>query len=205
MAHESLVNNIPVAIYSLEMGGDELAKRLFARESGIDGITIRNGRLVGNQLDRLTAACGRVGQMPLFVRDRPDMSISQIRADARRMHAAHGVKLIVVDYIQLVSPDKSHDSREREVASISRGLKQMAKELSVPVIALSQTNKQGELRESAAIGQDSDVVLSIWDQEAEDRRNIRVDKNRHGARKVNIAVSFDGAHGVLEEIGGESK
>lgn len=205
MAHVNLLHNIPVAIYSLEMGGDELAKRLFARESGVDGITIRNGRLVGNQLDRITAACVRVAQMPLFVRDRPDMSISQIRADARRMHAAHGVKLIVVDYIQLVAPDKTHDSREREVASISRGLKQMAKELGVPVIALSQTNKQGELRESAAIGQDSDVVISILESEDDSTRTVRVEKNRHGARKVNIAVSFDGAHGVITETGGEKK
>lgn len=199
MAYESLRRGTPVAVYSLEMGGDELAKRLFARESGIDGVTIRNGKLVGHQLSRLTSACETVGKMPLYVRDRCDMSISQIRADARRMHAAHGVKLILVDYIQLVAPDKASDTREREVASISRGLKQMAKELAIPVVALSQTNKQGELRESQAIGQDSDCVLSILEQPDDSMRVVRVEKNRHGARKVNISCAFDGAHGIISE------
>ena len=174
--------NIPAAIFSLEMSAHQLMDRVMSAESKVTSEGIRKGTLTNEEytvLDERTDHKSRLSNAPLYIDDTPGLSIVELRSKARRLKMQHDIKLIVVDYLQLMSGDmvdkyRSNGNREQEIATISRGLKNVAKELNVPVIALSQLSRSVEtrggdkrpelsdLRESGAIEQDADLVMFLW-------------------------------------------
>lgn len=164
---------VPVAVFSLEMGSMQLVLRMLCAEAKVDMQRARKGQMNDDEWRRMSMTIGRLSEAPIFIDDTPAITPLEIRAKARRLKARHGIGLIIVDYLQLMSAGKSMESREREISMISRSLKALAKELSIPVIALSQLNRSVEsrndrrpllsdLRESGAIEQDADVVLFIY-------------------------------------------
>lgn len=170
-------HNRYVAIFSCEMSSVQLVNRLIVAESDLPGDKIRNGRLNEEEWKQLDSRIKRLVQAPIFIDDTPAISIFELRAKCRRLMAQHKLDVVIVDYLQLMSGPENAGSREQEVSTISRSLKSIAKELSVPILALSQLNRSVEmrggtkrpmlsdLRESGAIEQDADMVLFIHRQE----------------------------------------
>ena len=167
VAHKS---NEPVAIFSLEMGREQLVSRLLWSEAKINSEKIRVGNLSMNDMKKISHALGSLVRMPIFIDDTPGITVSEMRAKCRRLKLEHGLGMVVVDYLQLIQSGGRHDSRQQEVADISRSLKIMAKDLNVPVLCLSQLSRQSEtreapilsdLRESGSIEQDADIVLFL--------------------------------------------
>ena len=165
--------NVGVAVFSLEMSKMQLAQRLLSAETRVDLHKLRTGRLRDDDWMHLTRNVGRLAQAPIYIDDTPGISVLEARSKSRRLHREHGIGLIIVDYLQLMSPHVRTQSREQEISNISRGLKGLAKELDVPVIALSQLSRAVEsrtdrrpqlsdLRESGSIEQDADVVMFIY-------------------------------------------
>ncbi|PLX30714.1 MAG: replicative DNA helicase [Ignavibacteria bacterium] len=173
MARNAAIDyNAPVGFFSLEMSSDQLALRLLCAEARVNMQQVRTGRIREDEFQRLATYVGKLERASIFIDDTPGISILELRAKARRMVHEHKVKLIMIDYLQLMSAPMVRESREREIASISRSLKGLAKDLNVPVIALSQLNRSVEqrtggkpmladLRESGSIEQDADVVMFI--------------------------------------------
>src|SRR5690349_311045 len=169
----------PVALFSLEMSADQLATRILAEQSGISSENLRMGRITQQEFRQLARAAAELQSLPLYIDDTPGLTIAALRTRARRLKRQKGVGLIVVDYLQLLQgPGKGSpaDNRVQEISEISRGLKQLAKELNAPVIALSQLSRAVEqredkrpqlsdLRESGSIEQDADIVLFIYRDE----------------------------------------
>ena len=164
---------VPVAIFSLEMSKQQVAQRLLCLETRVDLHKLRTGRLREEDWLNLTRQVGNLAQAPIYVDDTPGITILEARAKARRLQREHGVGLIIIDYLQLMSTHGNVHSREQEVAQISRGLKGLAKELDIPVLALSQLSRAPEartdrrpqlsdLRESGSLEQDADVVMFIY-------------------------------------------
>lgn len=164
-----------VAFFSLEMSADQLATRILAEQSGISSEALRMGRISREDFQQLSFASQRLAQLPLYIDDTPGLSIAALRTRARRLKRKHGIGLIVVDYLQLLSGSgtRASDNRVNEISEISRGLKALAKELSLPVIALSQLSRAVEqredkrpmlsdLRESGSIEQDADMVWFVF-------------------------------------------
>ena len=163
--------------FSLEMSADQLATRILAEQARISSEALRMGRISHSEFDQLTEAAARLHEMPLFIDDTPALTIAGLRARARRLNRKHGIGLIVVDYLQLLQgTGKASDNRVQEISEISRGLKTLAKELNVPVLALSQLSRAVEsredkrpqladLRESGSIEQDADMVLFLFREE----------------------------------------
>jgi replicative DNA helicase len=163
----------PTLIFSLEMSGSQLALRMLCSRARVNMVRLRNEVLSkdGDEQQKLLAAADEFSKAPLFIDDSSNMSIMQLRAKARRVHARAKLGMIIVDYLQLLSPTDSRVPREQQVAEASRGLKALAKELDVPVVVLSQLNRSSEkenrvprladLRESGSIEQDADVVLML--------------------------------------------
>lgn len=201
--HVSIEKKQPVAIFSLEMAKEQLVMRMLCAEARVDSHKLRSGFLGKSDWPRLTTAAGRLSEAPVFIDDTPGTSVLEMKAKARRLKAEHGLNLIIVDYLQLMSGRGERrrgggDTREQEISEISRSLKALAKELSVPVIALSQLNRAVEsrqdkrplladLRESGAIEQDADVILFIYREEVykqnEETRGIAeiiIGKQRNG-------------------------
>ena len=172
--HVALEERLPVAVFSLEMTAESLVLRMLCSRSRVNLRSIRDGFLAERDFPKLTGAAGKLSGSPLFVEDSPALSILQLRAKARRMHQQHGIKLFVIDYLQLLhSTARRAENRQQEIADISNGIKALAKELDVPVIVLSQLNREVEkernrkprlsdLRESGAIEQDADVVALLY-------------------------------------------
>jgi replicative DNA helicase len=169
--HVALDKNTPVGVFSLEMSSDELVKRLLCCRAKVNLRAVRDGFLAEHHFHPLTTAASELMKAPLYIDDSAGLTINQVRARARRMHLQYGIKLLVVDYLQLMrAPSRrAESSRQAEVADISAGIKALAKELGVPVIVLSQLNRQPEsrdegkprlsdLRESGSIEQDADLV-----------------------------------------------
>jgi replicative DNA helicase len=166
----------PVALFSLEMSSDQLATRILAEESGISGENLRMGKISQQEFRQLARAAAELQSLPLYIDDTPGLTIAAIRSRARRLKRQKGVGIIVVDYLQLLQGSgkgSAGDNRVQEISEISRGLKQLAKELNAPVIALSQLSRAVEqredkrpqlsdLRESGSIEQDADMVLFIY-------------------------------------------
>lgn len=162
-----------VAVFSIEMSEQQLVTRMLSTEARINAHALRTGRLPEEKWKHLSRVVGRLAEAKIFIDDSPYLSILEIRAKARRLKAEHNIGLIIVDYLQLIHTPKSMESREREISMISRSLKALAKELNIPVIAISQLNRAVEtrggnkrplladLRESGAIEQDADVVLFV--------------------------------------------
>ncbi len=174
--HAAIHNNAVVGVFSLEMSKPQLVLRMLSSEARVDSHGLRIGRLGKEDWWRLAEAAGRLEQAPIFIDDSGSMTVQQMRAKARRLKAERGLDMIVVDYLQLVQGRSDAESRQQEISDISRSLKGLAKELNVPVIALSQLSRAVEarkppipiladLRESGAIEQDADVVMFIYREE----------------------------------------
>ena len=173
----AIEHNKKVAIFSLEMSSIQLVNRLIVSETDIPGDKIRNGRLTEEEWKQLDSRIKKLVQAPIFIDDTPAISIFELRAKCRRLMAQHKLDIVIVDYLQLMSGPENAGSREQEVSNISRSLKSIAKELNVPILALSQLNRSVEmrggtkrpllsdLRESGAIEQDADMVVFIHRQE----------------------------------------
>ena len=166
----------PVAFFSLEMSADQLATRILAEQSEVSGEQIRSGKIQAQEFKKLARAAGELTSLPLYIDDTPALTIAALRARARRLKRQKGISMVVVDYLQLLQgtgKGSAGDNRVQEISEISRGLKQLAKELHVPVLALSQLSRAVEqredkrpqlsdLRESGSIEQDADIVLFVY-------------------------------------------
>ena len=161
-----------IAFFSLEMSNQQVIQNMLCCRSQIDGAAMRKGRITDQQYKRLQEEAAKLYETPIYVDDTPGISITQLRAKCRRLKQKHGISMVVVDYLQLMSGGGRFESRQQEISAISRGLKSIARELSVPVIALSQLNRDVEnrddhrprmsdLRESGAIEQDADVIILL--------------------------------------------
>ncbi|RRD43482.1 replicative DNA helicase [Buchananella hordeovulneris] len=201
-------HNQAAVVFSLEMSAAEITMRLLSAESTIFQSSLRNGQITDEQLQRLGAVAGKVGDAPLFIDDSPNLTMPEIRAKARRLKQEADLKLIVVDYLQLMSSGRRVESRQQEVSEFSRALKLLAKELEVPLIAVAQLNRSSEqradkkptmadLRESGSLEQDADIVILLHkpnyekESEREGEVDIIVDKHRAGATAT-IPVLFQG-------------
>lgn len=167
----AVYNQIPTAFFSIEMSSTQIAVRLISAESRIDQQSIRTGKLRQDDHDRIIKSLGRLSDAPFIIDDSPMLNILELKAKCRRLKAEHDIKLIIIDYLQLIHAPKA-ESREREISIISQTLKQIAKELEIPVISLAQLNRSVEsrtdkrpmlsdLRESGSIEQDADVVMFV--------------------------------------------
>ncbi len=174
--HAAIVDKKPVAVFSMEMSADQLATRVLSSFGRINQERLRGGQLDDNDWSRLVSASALIREAPLYIDETGALSPLDLRARARRMTARHGIKLIVVDYLQLMQVPGSSDNRTNEISEISRNLKSLAKELNLPIIALSQLNRaveqrdnkrprMADLRESGGIEQDADLVVFIYRDE----------------------------------------
>ena len=181
--HAALVKKVSVAVFSLEMSKEQLVQRMLCSEARVDASKLRSGYLSESDWPKLTRAAGHLSEAPIFIDDTAAINVLEMRAKARRLQKEHGLGLIVVDYLQLMRGVDNTDSREREISEISRSLKALAKELRVPVLALSQLNRMVEnrkppipiladLRESGAIEQDADVIAFVFREEVYDRETV---------------------------------
>ena len=179
--HVALELNLPVGVFSLEMGAESLIMRMMCSLARVNMRNIRDGFMAETDFPKLTSAAGRLSRAPLFIDDTAGLSILQLRARARRMSQQHGIKLFVIDYLQLLNSTarRSQENRQQEIADISSGIKALAKELDVPVIVLSQLNRElekdksrkprlSDLRESGSIEQDADLVGLLYKPDAGD-------------------------------------
>lgn len=218
--------NMPVAIFSLEMGAVQLAKRLISLECEIDAQKVANGKMSDNEYAILRDKVEKLSQAPIYINDQPAINIYELRAQCRRLQNAHGIKMVIIDYLQLMSGggDKGMN-REQEISSISRSLKGLAKELNIPVIALSQLNRSVEtrggekkpqlsdLRESGSIEQDADMVMFLYRpeyynlNEGADGASLKgvaeliIAKHRNGPTG-NVNVRFNKNFGRFYDAGG---
>ncbi len=194
----SVHDKTPVGIFSLEMSKEELVDRLLVSQADIDAWKLKTGKLSDDDFTRLSEAMGELAEAPLFIDDTPGMNILEMRTKARRLQVEHGVRLIIVDYLQLADSGRRYDNRVQEVSVISQSLKNLARELRLPVLACSQLSRAVEargsrvpelsdLRESGSIEQDADVVMFLY-REEHDQVNwgeqiptkLRVAKHRNG-------------------------
>jgi replicative DNA helicase len=172
--HVAIEQKLPVGVFSLEMTSESLVLRMLCSRSRVNLRNVRDGFLAERDFPKLTGAAGKLASAPLFIDDSSGLSILQLRAKARRMAQQHGIKLFVIDYLQLLhSTARRAENRQQEIADISNGIKSLAKELEVPIIVLSQLNRElekdknrkprlSDLRESGAIEQDADVVGLLY-------------------------------------------
>lgn len=170
---------LPIGIFSLEMSKEELVDRLLVAQSDVDAWKLKTGRLSEDDFAKLSLAMGELAEAPIFIDDTPGLSLIEMRSKARRLQMEHNVSLIIVDYLQLVDPGKKYDNRVQEVSMVSQALKNLARELNVPVLSASQLNRAVEhrggekkpqladLRESGAIEQDADVVMFLYRPDSE--------------------------------------
>jgi len=204
--HIAIKNNIPVGVFSLEMSTAQLVDRLIASEANVDLWKLRTGRLSPESDDftRIRDTMEKLSKAPIFIDDEASNTILQMRAMARRLKAEHGLGLIVVDYLQLINTHKAADNMVQQITEISRSLKALARELDVPVLALSQLSraveqrsppipKLSDLRESGSIEQDADVVMFIY---REDR--YKEDSDKKNITEIHIAKHRNGPLGKVE-------
>ena len=199
--------NKTVAIFSLEMSKEQLVNRLFSMESKVDSQHLRTGNLSDAEWEKLIESAGIIGKSNLIIDDTPGISISEMRSKCRKYKLEHNLEMIIIDYLQLMSVSgKSSDSRQQEISDISRSLKALARELHVPVIALSQLSRAVEqrpdhrpmlsdLRESGAIEQDADVVMFIYRDDYYNK-----DTEKKGIAEIIIAKQRNGPIGTVELV-----
>jgi len=209
-AHATMEGQVPVLFFSLEMSHSELTQRLLCSEARVDSARIRNGRLLESDWPKISHAIGRLGEAPLYIDDNPNLTVMEVRAKARRLKSRLGrLGLIVIDYLQLMSGRNSAENRQVEISEISRGLKILARELEVPVVALSQLSRNlesradkrpmlADLRESGSLEQDADVVMflyrdEVYNPESADRgtAEIIVSKHRNGPTGITQLAFLD--------------
>jgi replicative DNA helicase len=203
--HVAFKLNLPVAIFSLEMSKEQLINRMFSLESSVDAQKLRTGQLNDQDWERLIESAGTIGRSKLVIDDTPGITVSELRSKCRKLKLEHGLSMIIIDYLQLMSGSgRGTDSRQQEISDISRSLKAIARELGVPVLALSQLSRAVEqrpdhrpmlsdLRESGAIEQDADVVMFIY---RDDYYNH--DSEKKGVSEIIVAKQRNGPIGTVE-------
>jgi replicative DNA helicase len=205
--HVGLEMREPVAIFSLEMSKEQLALRMLCSEAMVNSNSIRKGFIKKEDWHKLTSAASNLTGAPVFIDDSSAITVLELRAKARRLKMEHGLSLVIVDYLQLMKGKGSFERREQEISDISRSLKGLAKELHVPVIAVSQLNRSVEsrrppkpmladLRESGAIEQDADVILFLYRDEVYNKDNPA----NKGKAEVDIAKQRNGPAGVTVHL-----
>ncbi|PIE56977.1 MAG: replicative DNA helicase [Desulfobulbus propionicus] len=215
--HAAIISKVPTAIFSLEMSMESLALRMLCSMGHIDSQRIRTGHLRESDWPKLTRATGILADAPIFIDDAAGLTALEMRAKARRLKSEHDLGLIIVDYLQLMQGRASTENRAQEISEISRALKAMAKELNVPVIALSQLNRSlenrsdkrpqlADLRESGAIEQDADVIMFIYRDEVYNKKpespnkgkaELIIGKQRNGPTGV-VLLTFLGEYTLFE-------
>jgi replicative DNA helicase len=198
LEHAGVVEKTPAAYFSLEMSKDQLAQRMLCSIAGVNAHKVRTGFFSQSDWPKLVEAASKLSESPIYIDDTPGITALELRAKARRLKAKHDIQLIILDYLQLMSGGSSSENRQQEISDISRSLKALARELNVPVIAISQLSRAVEqrsdhrpmlsdLRESGAIEQDADVVMLILREEyytpTEENKGIAeviIAKQRHG-------------------------
>ncbi len=196
--------NLAVAIFSLEMSREQLVNRLFSMESRVDSQHLRTGQLSDQEWEKLIESAGIIGRSRLIIDDTPGITIPELRSKCRKMKLENDLSMVIIDYLQLMSGTGRSDSRQQEISEISRSLKALARELNVPVIALSQLSRAVEqrpdhrpmlsdLRESGAIEQDADVVMFIYRDEYYNK-----DSDKKDIAEINIAKQRNGPTGTVE-------
>jgi replicative DNA helicase len=205
MAENASINHgIPVAFFSLEMAKEQIVMRMLCSQARVDASKVRTGMLVPSEWPLLTKAAGKLSQIPFFIDDTPAISPLELRAKARRLKSAHKIGLVIVDYLQLMRASTKSENRQQEISEISRSLKALARELSVPVIAISQLSRAVEsrqdhrpqlsdLRESGAIEQDADVVVLLMREDYYDPKPENL-----GLAEVIIAKQRNGPVGTVK-------
>jgi len=208
--HICVKEKIPVGIFSLEMSKEELVDRLLVSQADIDAWRLKTGKLSDDDFTNLSQAMGELAEAPLYIDDTPGITLMEMRTKARRLQMESGVKLIIIDYLQLADPGRRMDSRVQEVSIISQGFKNLARELKVPVLACSQLSRAVEargtrvpelsdLRESGSIEQDADVVMFLYREEADQTQwgeqiptKLRIAKHRNGPlAEINLMFRGD--------------
>ena len=216
--HVAIDLKLPVVVFSMEMGASQLAMRMIGSVGRLDQHKLRTGRLAADDWERLSTALGRLSEAPMLIDETPALNAIEVRSRARRLQKQYGqLGLVIVDYIQLMQASSQGENRATEISEISRALKGLAKELKVPVIALSQLNRSleqrtdkrpqlSDLRESGAIEQDADVILFIYrdviynkDTENPNIAEILIGKNRHGPTGM-VETHFEGRYTRFENI-----
>jgi len=201
-----VLSDVPAAIFSLEMSAEALMTRIFSSKTGIDSRRLRCGVVFDKDWPRLVEAVNCIGHAPLFIDDSSILTPMQLRAKARRLKIEKGIGLIVIDYLQLMTGTGKAESREREIAEISRSLKALAKELQIPIVALSQLNRAVEnrnekrpsladLRESGAIEQDADVIAFLYRDEVYNKSEANPER---GLAEIIIAKQRNGPTGTFK-------
>jgi replicative DNA helicase len=202
--YASVVAKVPVGYFSLEMSKEELVDRMLVSQADIDAWRLKTGKLTPGDFEKLSEAMGVLAEAPLYIDDTPGISVLEMRTKARRLKSEHNVGLIFVDYLQLVK-GRNLENRVQEVAEISQGMKNLARELKIPVVAMSQLSRAienrgagsspqlSDLRESGSIEQDADVVMFLYREDAEDLSSVKLNiaKHRNGALRT-IDLRFKG-------------
>ncbi len=199
-------SDLATAVFSLEMSKEQLVNRLFSLESRVDAQVLRNGNLSDAEWEKLIEGAGTIGRSKLIIDDTPGISITELRSKCRKYKLEHDIRLVIIDYLQLMSGNGKTDSRQQEISEISRALKALARELHVPVIALSQLSRAVEqrpdhrpmlsdLRESGAIEQDADVVMFIYRDDYYNK-----DTDRKNIAEVIIAKQRNGPIGTVNLV-----
>ena len=202
--HVAFRKNLTLAIFSLEMSKEQLVNHMFSMESNVDSQKLRTGQMNDQEWERLIESAGVIGKSSLIIDDTPGISIAELRSKCRKYKLEHDLSMIIIDYLQLMTGSGKGDSRQQEISDISRSLKALARELSVPVIALSQLSRAVEqrpdhrpmlsdLRESGAIEQDADVVMFIYRDDYYDH-----DSEKKGIAEIIIAKQRNGPIGTVE-------
>ena len=203
-ANAALLAKVPVAIFSLEMSREQLVQRMLSSAAMIDQQKLRTGRLLDKEWIALTSALGPLAEAPIYIDDTPAISVREIRAKTRRLKAEKGLGLVVIDYLQLMSTGRRVESRQQEISEISRSLKALARELDIPIIALSQLSRAVEqsqdkrpslshLRESGALEQDADIVMFIYRDEY-----YNPESEKKAIAEIIIAKHRNGPVGTVE-------
>jgi replicative DNA helicase len=222
MAVNAAHEGFPVGIFSLEMSAEQLVLRMLSSEAKIPHQKIRNAMITSDEWVELTNTAARLAEIKIFIDDSPSLTIMELRAKARKLKAKYDIKLLVIDYLQLISGSSRYENRTQEISEISRSLKALAKELDIPVLAISQLSRQlesrmdkrpmlSDLRESGAIEQDGDVIFFVYrdviynpDTEHPDLSEIIIGKQRNGpvgtcyARFCAEVTSFEDVSGEME-------
>jgi len=209
MRNAAIDYNVPVAFFSLEMATVQLATRLISAEAKMDAHSLRTGNFRDSDGQKISRTVHKLSSAPIYIDDTPGLSILEMRAKARRLHKEKGIGLIVVDYLQLMTAGSKVESREREISLISRSLKGLAKDLNVPVIALSQLNRAVEsttdkrpmlshLRESGAIEQDADVVIFLYRPEYYGITQFANGDSTEGVAEIIISKQRNGPVGEVK-------
>jgi replicative DNA helicase len=195
-----------VAIFSLEMSKEQLVNRMFSLESNVDAQKLRTGQLADNEWERLIESAAEIGKSKLIIDDTPSISVSELRSKCRKFKMEHDLSMIIIDYLQLMSGSGKNESHQLEIAEISRNLKAVARELNVPVLALSQLSRGVEgrpdhrpmlsdLRDSGAIEQDADVVMFIYRDDY-----YHPDTEKKGISEIIVAKQRNGPIGTVELV-----